>query len=332
MSKLPKVTVKDLVESAVHFGHRAARWNPKMAPYIYGERDGIHIIDLRHTSALMQIALKKVYEVARNNGKILFVGTKVQASPLVVECAEKTGQYHVSHRWLGGTLTNWATISQSIKRLEVLEKKLADEDINEYYTKKEILELERKKDKLHLSFSGVRGMGGKPDLVVVIDTNREHLSIKEAKNLGVPVVAILDTNSDPDNVDYPIPGNDDAIRSIRLYTELFTRAVLAGIEDSLAESGVDIGAVADVKVQNNQGKITKLAASKKAITSKVKVSTSNADESMEKAIEENAKKVEVKVEKKNESQEVKLAAITTEDTKEKAKTPAKKTTVKKTEK
>lgn len=245
MKDLPKVTVNDLLDSGVHFGHKTSRWNPKMEPYIYGTKDHVHIIDLRQTVPLMQMALNKIYEVAKSNGKILFVGSKVQASELVMNSAEKCGQFYVNHRWLGGTLTNWSTMSRSIKKLDEIEKILNSEDRHESYTKKELLDLERKKGKLEKSFGGIRKMSGKPDLLVVIDTNKEHLALTEAQKLDIPIVAIVDTNSNPDNISFPIPGNDDAIRSIRLYCDLFADSALVGIKDGLQESGVDVGAAVE---------------------------------------------------------------------------------------
>ncbi|GAB4163320.1 MAG: 30S ribosomal protein S2 [Rickettsiaceae bacterium] len=241
MSNLPKVSVADLLDAGIHFGHKASRWNPKMAPYIYGVRDDIHIIDLQQTVPLMQIGLQKIYETVKNNGKVLFVGSKVQATELIAEYAEKCGQFYINNRWLGGTLTNWSTISKSIKKLDSIEKILEDEELIAGYTKKEILDFTRKKEKLLKSLAGIRKIGGRPDLLVVIDTNKEHLAISEAVKLGVPIVAVVDSNSNPDNIDYPIPGNDDAIRSIRLYCSLFADAALAGIQDALTDSGVDIG-------------------------------------------------------------------------------------------
>lgn len=271
MSKLPKVSISELLDAAVHFGHKAVRWNPKMAPYIYGIRDDIHIIDLQQTAVLLQVAMKKIYETVRSNGRILFVGTKVQATDIISEAAEKCGQYYVNHRWLGGTLTNWGTVSQSIKKLEELEKTLADEEIVASYTKKEILDISRKKDKLLSAFAGIRNLNGSPDLLVIIDTNKEHLAIKEAQKLNIPIIAIVDTNSDPDNITYPVPGNDDAIRSIRLYANLFAQAALVGIEESLAASGVDLGEVVHntEHSKDSASKVTKLKTSKKVIASEV---------------------------------------------------------------
>ncbi len=265
MSKLQAVNIRELLDAGVHFGHKTSRWNPKMASYIYGIRDDTHIIDLRHTAALIQIALDIIYETIRKNGKILFVSTKVQASDIIAEYAEKCGQYYVNHRWLGGMLTNWETISGSIKKLDNLEKILENEEEYSVYTKKEILDITRKKDKLLRSLGGIRHIGTRPNLLVVIDTNKEHLAIQEAVKLGIPIIAIVDTNSNPDNIDHPIPGNDDAIRSIRFYCSLFANAALIGIEEALAASGIDLGDIAthDEEKHTNTKSITKLKSIKK---------------------------------------------------------------------
>lgn len=245
MSKLPACSISDLLDAGVHFGHKTARWNPKMAPYIYGVKDNIHIVDLQQTLPMLYSALNEIFEVVKNNGKVLFVGTKIQATEIIAEYAEKCGQYYVNHRWLGGMITNWGTVSRSIRTLDNLEKTLDDEELAASYTKKERLELTRKKDKLLKSLGGIRNMGGKPDLIVVIDTNKEKIAIQEAQKLNIPVVAIVDTNSNPDNIEFPVPGNDDAIRSIKLYLDLAARAALAGIEESLTRSGVDLGESAE---------------------------------------------------------------------------------------
>jgi small subunit ribosomal protein S2 len=258
MSNLPKVSVGDLLDAGIHFGHKTSRWNPKMAPYIYGSRDNIHIIDLQQTVPLMQNALKKIYETVKNNGKVLFVSSKVQASDLVAEYAEKCGQFYVNNRWLGGMLTNWATISKSIKKIDNIEKNLADVELVATLTKKEILDLNRKREKLLKSLAGIRKIGGRPDLIVVIDTNKEHLAISEAVKLGVPLVAVVDSNSDPDNIDFPIPGNDDAIRSIRLYCHLFAEAALAGIQDAMTDAGADAGLSKKVVAGDNLDGVKKM--------------------------------------------------------------------------
>ncbi|MGV2432669.1 MAG UNVERIFIED_CONTAM: 30S ribosomal protein S2 [Rickettsiaceae bacterium] len=295
MAKLPQISITELLESGVHFGHKASRWNPKMAPYIHGTRDGVHIIDLKQTAGLMNIALNAIYEVVRNNGKVLFVGTKIQASSIIAEYAEKCGQYFVNHRWLGGMLTNWGTVSKSIKRLEALEKILSDEKEVESYTKKEILDLSRKKEKLDKAFGGIRNMGGKPDLIILIDTNKEHIARKEAKVLHIPIIGVVDTNSDPDNLEYPVPGNDDAIRSITYYCDKFSLAVLAGIEDSLVSSGVDLGELAEGSKEEfaAASKVTKLKTSNKVSKSVVVTEEENVE-----VEEAHAKEAEAEVESK----------------------------------
>jgi len=292
MSNLPKVSVADLLDAGVHFGHKTSRWNPKMSPYIYGTRDHVHIIDLEQTAPLMDNALRKIYEVVKNNGKVLFVGSKVQASDLVSEYAEKCGQFYVNNRWLGGMLTNWNTISRSIKKLDNIEKLLSDEEKIEAYTKKELLDLERAKNKLLKSFAGIRNIGGRPDLLVAIDTNKEHLAISEASKLGVPIIAVVDSNSDPENIDYPIPGNDDAIRSIRFYCNMFADAALAGIQDALTKSGADVGlsrATANDSL-DNVVKIEKTAKVSKAKKESVKKEKDNKSESEAKTEESKVKK------------------------------------------
>lgn len=267
MSNIPSVTIAQLLDAGVHFGHKKSRWNPKMAPYIYGIREDVHIVDLQQTLGLLKRALKKIEDVVKSNGKVLFVGTKIQASPIVAEFAEKCGQYYVNHRWLGGMLTNWNTASRSIKSLESIEKILQDEEKSSGYTKKELLDMSRKCEKLTRFLGGIRNMGGKPDILFVIDTNKEHIAIKEAKKLGIPIIGIVDTNSDPDDVDFPIPGNDDAIRSIRLYCSLVADASLSGIEEALKESGVDIGSLESGEEKFKAAKkVTKLKSSKKVVT------------------------------------------------------------------
>ncbi|MCE3233419.1 MAG: rpsB [Rickettsiaceae bacterium] len=236
MSALPKFTMRELLEAGVHYGHRTMRWNPKMAPYLFGSRNGTHIIDLQQTAPLLHQALKKVHDVVKKNGRVLFVGTKRQASEVIAEEAKRCGQYYVNHRWLGGMLTNWKTVSVSIKALRDIEVQL--EGNTDRLKKKEILSLQRRADKIRLSLGGIMEMGGKPDLLFIIDVNKESLALQEAKKLGVPVIAILDSNSNPDGVDYPVPGNDDAIRSISLYCKLAADAALAGIEESLGAAGV----------------------------------------------------------------------------------------------
>jgi small subunit ribosomal protein S2 len=238
---LPEFSMRQLLEAGAHFGHQTHRWNPKMKPFIFGERANIHIIDLSQTVPLLHQALVKVREVAASGGRILFVGTKRQASEPIAAAAQRCAQYYMNHRWLGGTLTNWATISHSISRLRELEGLLDAEGGPTGLTKKEILMLSREREKLERSLGGIKEMGGTPDLMVVIDTNKEAIAIQEAKRLNIPVIAVLDTNCDPDPIDFPIPGNDDAARAIALYCDLVAEAVLDGISDSQAAFGMDMG-------------------------------------------------------------------------------------------
>ncbi len=222
--KIPNVTIQQLLEAGVHLGHKTLRWNPKMKKYIFGKRDNIHIIDLTQTLELTKIALEKVYETISNNGKILFVSTKKQASEAIADVAKETDQYFVNYRWLGGMLTNWGTISNSIKKLKKLETDLISE--NRGFTKKELLKMSVKKDKLQRSLGGITEMKKVPDLVFIIDTNYESLAIQESVKLGIPIIAILDSNSNPDGIDFPIPGNDDARRSIDLYCNLIKETII----------------------------------------------------------------------------------------------------------
>ncbi|WP_440924795.1 30S ribosomal protein S2 [Candidatus Pelagibacter sp.] len=221
--KIPNLTIQQLLEAGVHLGHKTLRWNPKMKKYIFGKRDSIHIIDLTQTLELTKVALQKIHEVIANNGKILFVSTKKQASEAIAEVAKETDQYFVNYRWLGGMLTNWGTISNSIKKLKQLEQNLVSE--NRGFTKKELLKMSVKKDKLQRSLGGISEMKKVPDLVFIIDTNYESLAIQESVKLGIPIVAILDSNSNPDGIDYPIPGNDDARRAIDLYCNLIKETI-----------------------------------------------------------------------------------------------------------
>jgi small subunit ribosomal protein S2 len=235
----PDFTMRQLLEAGVHFGHHTRRWNPKMKPYIFGVRNGVHIIDLQQTVPMLDRALKGLRDIAANNGRVLFVGTKRQAADQVREAAKRCGQYYVNHRWLGGMMTNWKTVSGSINRLRELDTILGGEVGG--FTKKEMLMMTREHDKLELSIGGIKDMGGLPDALFIIDTNKEAIAVLEANNLTIPVFAILDTNSDPKGVDFPIPGNDDALRAIELYCELVSGAVLAGLQVSLSKSGKDIG-------------------------------------------------------------------------------------------
>ena len=245
---LPEFSMRQLLESGAHFGHRTQRWNPKMASYIYGTRNDIHILDLTQTVPLLHQALVALREVAAGGGRILFVGTKRQASEPIAAAAKRCAQYYVNHRWLGGTLTNWQTISHSIKRLRTIEETLTSAG-ESGLTKKELLGLLREQDKLERSLGGIKEMGGLPDILFIIDTNKEALAVQEANKLGIPVVAILDSNSDPAGVTYPIPGNDDALRAIQTYCDLISGAVLAGIQAELIGSGGDLGEAAEAPLQ-----------------------------------------------------------------------------------
>ena len=235
---LPTFNMRQLLEAGVHFGHQAHRWNPKMGPFIYGVRNKIHIVDLTQTVPLLHQALVKISDTVADGGRVLFVGTKRQAAEAIAEAAKRSAQYYINHRWLGGTLTNWKTISQSIRRLRQLEDILADPQGR---TKKEVLNLTRERDKLNQALGGIKEMGGTPDLLFVLDTNKEQIAIKEARKLGIPIVAVVDTNCDPDGIDFPIPGNDDAGRAITLYCDLVARAAIDGIQRGQAAAGVDIG-------------------------------------------------------------------------------------------
>jgi small subunit ribosomal protein S2 len=237
---LPDFSMRQLLEAGAHFGHQTHRWNPKMERYIFGSRSNIHIIDLSQSIPLLHQALVKVREVAASGGRILFVGTKRQASEPIATAARRCAQYYVNHRWLGGTLTNWRTVSGSIARLRELEGLLEGE--GQGRSKKELLQLNRERDKLELSLGGIKDMGGIPDLMFVIDTNKEAIAILEARKLNIPVIALLDTNCDPDGITYPIPGNDDAARAIQLYCDLMADSILDGLAAGQAASGVDLGA------------------------------------------------------------------------------------------
>lgn len=236
---LPAFSMRELIEAGVHFGHKTKRWNPRMAPYIYGVRNDIHIIDLGKTAPMLKVALQAVRDTVAQNGRVLFVGTKRQASEPVAEAAKRCGQYYINQRWLGGLLTNWRTIQASIKRLRKLEELSADNNIG--FTKKELLSMSRERDKLESSLGGIKDMGGLPNLLFVIDTNKEELAIKEAQKLGIPIVAIIDSNCTVDGITYPIPGNDDSTRALKLYCQLVADAVLDGLQQSLSKSPKDMG-------------------------------------------------------------------------------------------
>ena len=242
---IPTASMRQLLEAGVHFGHHTRRWNPKMAPYIFGVRNGIHIIDLEQTEPMLHQGLQAIRDVVAAGGRVLLVGTKRQAQEPVADAAKRCGQYHVNHRWLGGMLTNFKTISQSIRRLREVEERIVQEQSG--LTKRELLELTRRRDKYERALGGIKEMGGLPDILFVIDTNKEAIAVSEANTLRIPVVAILDSNSSPDGIAYPIPGNDDAMRAIQLYCDLVSASVLDGLQAELAASGVDIGARAVIE-------------------------------------------------------------------------------------
>ena len=247
LSDVPTFTMRQLLEAGVHFGHQTHRWNPKMAPFIYGARNNIHIMDLRETAPMLQRALVRVRDEVSRGGRVLFVGTKRQASGPLTDAAKACGQYYVNHRWLGGMLTNWRTISNSIKRLRTLEDQLAEETSG--LTKKELLQLTRERDKLERALGGIKEMGGLPAVLFVIDTNKEEIAIQEAKKLNIPVIAVVDSNCDPDKIDFPIPGNDDAARAISLYLDLISRSVIAGLQQERRTDGEDLGAAEELPIE-----------------------------------------------------------------------------------
>ncbi|ONF97565.1 30S ribosomal protein S2 [Sphingomonas jeddahensis] len=247
----PVVSMQQLIETGAHFGHQTHRWNPKMKPYLFGDRNGVHIIDLSQTVPLFARALEFISSTVASGGKVLFVGTKRQAQEPIADCARRAGQHFVNHRWLGGMLTNWKTISNSIKRLKALEEQLSGDTHG--LTKKEVLQLTRERDKLELSLGGIRDMGGIPDIMFVIDANKEELAIKEANTLGIPVVAILDSNVSPDGIAFPVPANDDAARAIRLYCEAVAIAATRGNNEQQRRGGQDFGAMAEPPVEEALG-------------------------------------------------------------------------------
>ena len=238
---LPSFTMRQLLEAGVHFGHHTRRWNPKMEQFIFGTRNNIHILDLQQTVPMLYQALDVISQTAARGGRVLFVGTKSAAAETVAEAAKSCGQYYVNHRWLGGMMTNWNTVSQSIRRLRTLEDRLGGDDVHAL-TKKEALQLSREQEKLERTLGGIKEMGGLPDLLFIIDTNKESIAVAEANTLGIPVVAIVDSNASPDGVDYPIPGNDDALRAISLYCELVAGSVLEGLKTEMIRDGKDLGA------------------------------------------------------------------------------------------
>lgn len=245
---LPEFTMRQLLEAGVHFGHHTRRWNPKMREYIFGVRGGVHIIDLQQTAPMLQQTLQSIRDIVAKGGRILFVGTKRQAQDKISESAKRCGQYYVNQRWLGGMMTNWKTIMNSINRLRELEDILSSDEEQAVRTKKELLMITRERDKLESSIGGIKEMGGQPDALFVVDTIKEEIAIKEANKLGIPVFAVVDTNADPDGIDFVIPGNDDALRAIELYCNLVADAVLDGLQAELASAGKDLGEAEEVKV------------------------------------------------------------------------------------
>lgn len=281
---LPKFTIRQMIENGVHFGHHARRWNPKMAEFIYGKKDNVHIIDLQQTYPMLYTALNAAREIAANGGKVLFVGTKRQAQDIIKENAERCGQYYVNYRWLGGMLTNWKTVYKSISRLVKLNE-MFENDTTEGYTKKELLNLKKEQEKLAKELTGVMNMGGQPDLLFVVDMPKEDLAIKEARKLGIPVIAIADTNADPALVDFPVPGNDDAIRAIQFYCELVSAAVLDGMQAEIAAQGVKVDEI-----------VNDAAEAKPAKKKTVKAKEEKAD-----AEEEPAQEIKAKAAKKSKA-------------------------------
>jgi small subunit ribosomal protein S2 len=257
MSKieLPQFTIRQLIEAGVHFGHKTMRRNPKMSKYIHTSRNGISIIDLNKTAQMLHNSLKIVKEIAKNNGRILFIATKKQAIEPVAEAAKRSGQYYVNFRWLGGMLTNWKTVSQSIKTLKKVEEQLSDKEIG--FNKKEKLDLERQRMKLEHNLGGIKNMGGYPDLVIVIDTNKESLAIAEARKLNIPIMALVDTNCNPDNITFVIPGNDDSAKSIKVFCRLLSDAIIAGIKENMVAQGIDISKIDQEYLVNNLNELKK---------------------------------------------------------------------------
>lgn len=245
---LPTFSMREMLEAGVHFGHSTRRWNPRMKPFIFGERNKIHILDLQQTVPMLHAALKALSDVTSRGGRVLFVGTKRAASDKVAETARNCGQYYVNHRWLGGMMTNWATVSRSIRRLRDLEGRMESDEINQL-TKKEVLQLTRERDKLELTLGGIKEMGGLPDMLFVIDTNKEAIAVEEANRLNIPVIAIVDSNAKPEGVDYIIPGNDDAMRAISFYCELAQAAVLDGLQTEMMKTGGDAGAAPEAPAE-----------------------------------------------------------------------------------
>jgi len=296
MSKnnIPQFSIRQLIEAGVHFGHKTMRRNPKRSKYIYTNRNGISIIDLNKTAEILYSSLNTVKEIAKNNGRILFVATKKQAIEPIAEAAKRCGQYYVNSRWLGGMLTNWKTVSQSIKTLKKIEEKLADTEIG--FNKKEKLMLEREKSKLEQNLGGIKDMGGYPDLVFIIDTNKEALAIAEARKLNIPIMAIVDTNCNPDSVNYVIPGNDDSAKSIKLYCRLISDAIIVGVKENMIASGVEIN-----KLENKNSKNSEEKKSEKIVTKE----SEEKEESLQEDSQASKKDKKTNI-KKSEKSEVKV--------------------------
>lgn len=320
MSALPEFTIKELLEAGVHFGHKTRRWNPKMQEFIHSEKNGVHILDLRKTAPMLHQALVKVKEVVSRNGRIVFVGTKPQAQLPVAEAAQKCGQFFINKRWLGGTLTNWQTISESIRTLRKYEGLINEEGSG--LKKKERLEIARKNERLEASIGGIKELGGTPDLLIVIDTRKDDLAIKEANKLGIPVIAVLDSNCDPEGIDYPIPGNDDSIRAIKLYCKLFSDAVLAGIEESLTAVKEIPAQVANENVAQAEAETAEVPAEEAAEGEAEEAAKAKVETVVKKSRAVKKPKEEKKEEKAEEAKEEKVE-------KKPAKKPAAKKTAKK---
>ncbi len=306
---MPSFTIRQLLESGVHFGHHTRRWNPKMTPYIFGVRNNIHIINLEETVPLLSQALSAIREVAAAGGRILFVGTKKSCSEIIAESAKSCGQYYVNHRWLGGMMTNFSTVSNSIKRLKELDENLESEDIN-VLSKKEVLKMTRDRDKLNNSLGGIKEMGGLPDMLFVIDTIKDSIAISEAKTLNIPVVAVLDTNSNPDGIDYPIPGNDDALRAVTLYCNLISESIIDGLQAEMLKQEKDFDPVEKLpeQIENELSNNEVSESNKDAVNGKIGSSSKNKikDElpNKEEKVNNSVKKLEI-IQKKNTNEKIK---------------------------
>ena len=295
---IPSFTLRQLLEAGVHFGHHTRRWNPKMAPFIFGVRNNIHIMNLEDTVPLLSQALNAIRNVAASGGRILFVGTKKSCSDVIAETAKSCGQYYVNHRWLGGMMTNFSTVSNSIQRLKDIDERLASEEINAL-SKKEILKMTRDRDKLNNSLGGIRDMGGLPDMLFVIDTIKDSIAISEAKTLNIPVVAVLDSNSNPDGIDYPIPGNDDALRAVTLYCNLVSESILDGLQAEMLKHGKEIDQVEKLPEQDSNsedGKTLSNLEDKKSEkkSPQIKIKTNNKNKQEETVIKKEVKKENIK--------------------------------------